>query len=182
MCWTARNTGVAYFVSYCCLFAGSLPTLPAWRIGAPVLTSVSPTSVNQSTVRVWLPRLRSDERSQYPQFEVQYRRHGSSDWAEGSRISSGSRSVDLDEMFSDGLYEVRVRGVSDDGSQRTPYTPAATFYTRGRGECWFCTPITATLYSSTSTCTVHPIDLRHFCSVLGGLFQLVAIDYFCVGF
>ena len=106
--------------------------LPVWPQGG--VTQVLVTGANESRVSVQLPQLGDDITGMYPSFEVQYRRHGTTSWTDGADVPNDGSSVQLDGVFPDGLYELRVRGVSMDGSEQTPYTPAATFFTAGNGE------------------------------------------------
>ena len=123
-----------------CVFYFSTPAadtaqyIPIW----PEVDVVSTQSVGigSSRATLLLPRLPMDIANQYPSFELEYRRHGSTDWIQTDDIPSDQRTVQLDRL-GDGTYEVRVRARMVELSETTEYTPILTFYTAGSGKLPF---------------------------------------------
>ena len=115
-------------------FSAALPLAvsPEWPM-RPVSTVA--TGVNESTVIIQLPQLEGGASQQYPNYELQYREVGTVDWTTLTAIPGSESSVELDAVFPDGQYEVRVRGSTLLGLQQTVFTPKALFYTRGQGNC-----------------------------------------------
>ena len=97
--------------------------------------STQPVGIDASQVTVHIPSADEAFYLRYPNTVIELRRHDSNEWTRPEYMLSpvNSNNAILVGNFSDDLYYVRVSGVSADSSEYSAFTPAASFFTTGRG-------------------------------------------------
>eukprot|EP00117_Sycon_ciliatum_P044212 scpid107093/ scgid31926/ len=93
--------------------------------------SIMDVDLGRSHVSITLPELSESQRSDYSDFEVEYRRIGDSSWISAGSVSTSEKTFVLSENLDAGNYEVRVRG-TDGSTVHSEHTPHLQFFTTGK--------------------------------------------------